>query len=53
MNVKIETHDEVKDYYGKTLQSSSDLQSNCCTAAEPPDYIKEILKQIDRGSNKT
>lgn len=40
-------HQEVKDYYGKQLQSSEDLKSNaCCPIAAPPKYIQEILDLI-------
>lgn len=39
--------DHVKDYYGKTLQSSADLQTDaCCTLDAPPDHIKPILAKI-------
>jgi len=38
---------EVQDYYGKTLQSSDDLQTNACTTAgAPPDYLKSILGKV-------
>lgn len=38
---------QVKDYYGKTLTSSSDLQTDaCCMLEEPPAYIKTILSKI-------
>lgn len=38
---------EVKDYYGKTLQQSEDLQTNaCCTGDVYPDYVKKILAKI-------
>ena len=38
---------DVKDYYGKVLESSDDLQTNaCCTGDEPPAYLKRILAQI-------
>lgn len=40
-------HEEVKMYYGKELSSSSDLKTNaCCTMEEPPEYIKEALRNI-------
>ncbi|MCJ8331999.1 MAG: methyltransferase domain-containing protein [Lentisphaeria bacterium] len=42
-----DTHDEVKDYYGKTLQSSNDLQSSCCTAGELPMRYRKILAMLD------
>ena len=39
--------DHVKDYYGKTLQSSDDLQTDaCCTLEAPPEHIKPILGKI-------
>lgn len=40
-------HSSVQEYYGQTLQQSSDLQTNaCCTGAEPPQFLKNILVQI-------
>ena len=40
-------HESVKDYYGKELENSDDLKTTaCCTIAEPPKYIKEILSKI-------
>lgn len=40
-------HSSVQEYYGQTLQQSSDLQTNaCCTGAEPPLFLKNILVQI-------
>ena len=47
MNRSTVSHNDVQDYYGKTLQSSSDLQSNCCTASEPADHIKKIIGEIE------
>lgn len=39
--------EEVKQYYGRTLQSSEDLQTSACCAAEPPPpYIRELLPKI-------
>jgi len=39
--------EDVQDYYGKTLQSSSDLQTNACTTADaPPAYLKPILAKV-------
>ncbi len=39
--------DHVKDYYGKTLQNSDDLQTDaCCTLEAPPEHIKSILGKI-------
>lgn len=40
-------HDSVKDYYGKELQSTTDLKTNaCCTSVAPPLEIKQALKNI-------
>lgn len=40
-------HDSVQTYYGETLQSSADLQTNaCCTPDAMPDHVKKILGQI-------
>ncbi len=45
--MKKSLHDEVSDYYGKTLQTSSDLKTNaCCTVEVYPNHIKSILSQI-------
>lgn len=39
--------EDVKKYYGRTLQSSEDLQTNaCCPAEPPPGYIRELLPKI-------
>lgn len=40
-------HDSVQDYYGKVLQSSSDLKTNaCCSPQAMPGYLKEILSKL-------
>lgn len=40
-------HEVVQEYYGKTLQSSADLQTNaCCTPGDMPDWLKGILGKI-------
>ncbi len=40
-------HDDVKDYYGKVLQGSDDLQTNaCCTPDDVPAYLREVLGKI-------
>ncbi|MDN5751926.1 MAG: methyltransferase domain-containing protein [Nitrosospira sp.] len=40
-------HDTVQRYYGDTLSSSLDLQTNACkTDAGLPDYVKPILAQL-------
>lgn len=37
----------VREYYGKTLSRSEDLQTNaCCTTDAPPDHLKAILGKI-------
>ena len=39
--------DSVKEYYGKILKSSQDLQTSaCCTADAMPVYLREILKLV-------
>lgn len=41
------TKDEVKEYYGKTLQQSEDLKTNaCCTGDVYPSYVKDAMKLI-------
>ncbi|OUR97872.1 methyltransferase type 11 [Halobacteriovorax marinus] len=41
------TKDEVKEYYGKTLQHSDDLKTNaCCTGDIYPAYVKDAMKLI-------
>ncbi len=40
-------HEQVKDYYGKVLSASADLQTNaCCTDDEMPLYIKRALANV-------
>lgn len=40
-------HENVQSYYGETLQTSADLQTNaCCTPDEMPDWIKDVLRNI-------
>ncbi len=40
-------YEDVKDYYGKRLQTSSDLQTNaCCTDANMPRYLKTALTNV-------
>ena len=39
--------DEVKDYYGKILQSSNDLKTDaCCTTEEIPEHLKQAMANI-------
>ncbi|GAB2192046.1 methyltransferase domain-containing protein [Sessilibacter sp. MAH1] len=43
----MESHDVVKDYYGKQLQSSNDLKTDaCCDASAVPDWLKPLLSNI-------
>ncbi len=42
MNIQV-----VKDYYGKTLQTSADLKTEaCCTPDDMPGYVKRTLSNI-------
>lgn len=46
MNEKL-TYQQVQDYYGKVLQSSSDLKTDaCCTDEGLPAYLKPILSKV-------
>ena len=37
----------VKDYYGKTLQTSADLKTEaCCTPDDMPGYVKRLLANV-------
>lgn len=39
--------DDVKNYYGKVLENSDDLQTNaCCTFEDVPDFVKRALSNI-------
>ncbi|KAH3761587.1 methyltransferase type 11 [Pelomyxa schiedti] len=41
------TIDKVKEYYGKVLKTSDDLQSNaCCTAVRPPKHIISAMEKL-------
>lgn len=43
----INMFDEVKEYYGKVLQSSGDLKTDaCCTDTDMPDHIKQAMSKI-------
>ncbi len=37
---------DVQDYYGQTLQSSADLQTNACCDAAPPAWLKPWLAML-------
>jgi len=46
MNEKL-TYSQVKDYYGKVLQSTDDLKTDaCCTDEGLPPYLKPILSKV-------
>jgi arsenite methyltransferase len=47
MNNPEKTLENVKEYYGKTLKGSQDLQSNaCCAEQAVPHLVKEALQNI-------
>lgn len=40
--------EDVKEYYGKTLQTNDDLKTTaCCTADALPSYLKEIVADLE------
>lgn len=42
-----ETFDQVREYYGRILQSTKDLKTSaCCTAGRPPEYLQEALSRV-------
>lgn len=38
--------DTVKDYYGKQLQGSGDLQTDACCDVQPPEWLKPVLSKL-------
>ena len=39
--------DQVKEYYGKILNKSEDLQTNaCCTDVSMPSYLKQAMAAV-------
>ena len=39
--------DVVREYYGKVLQHSGDLQTNaCCTDGAMPGYVRRLMANI-------
>lgn len=47
MKNQSDIQNEVKDYYGKELQSSADLKTNaCCTLPNYPTFVTNVLKEI-------
>ncbi len=46
-DLSMQSHDVVKDYYGKQLQSSDDLKTDaCCDASAVPNWLKPLLSNI-------
>jgi len=44
----VDTHAQVREYYGETLRTNGDLKTQaCCTADAMPEYLKPILREID------
>ena len=43
-----QVHDDVKEYYGKTLKSSDDLKTSACTLASRriPKNVRDALKLV-------
>ncbi len=42
-----QTLEEIRDYYGKVLETADDLKTNaCCTAEMMPPHLQEILTQV-------
>lgn len=41
-------HDEVREYYGRTLAGSDDLKTNatCCATDTPPKYVLDVMALI-------
>lgn len=40
-------HDIVQEYYGKTLQNSSDLKTSaCCDMSDTPGWLKNVLARV-------
>ncbi len=47
-NLTNNIHLEVQDYYGKTLNKSSDLKTNACCCSSPfPSWQKNIISEIE------
>ena len=39
--------DQVKEYYGKTIKKTEDLQTSACVMADPiPKHVRDILKEV-------
>jgi arsenite methyltransferase len=40
-------HENVQNYYGQQLQQSDDLKTDaCCSKAQVPSFIRDIVKKI-------
>ena len=41
-------HDEVREYYGRTLSGSDDLKTNaaCCATEAPPKYVLDVMPLV-------
>ena len=46
------THDSVKEYYGKVLQTTSDLKTNVCRKAPPADIKAKISRIHDEVTSR-
>mmetsp|Transcript_19752 Transcript_19752/g.64214 ORF Transcript_19752/g.64214 Transcript_19752/m.64214 type:complete len:401 (+) Transcript_19752:26-1228(+) len=45
--VALDVNESVKEYYGKTLSSSSDLKTSACTTpSRPSSRLREVLKDV-------
>lgn len=45
---QMETLEQVKEYYGKTLRCNDDLKTGaCCTSEAMPEHIRQIVRQIE------
>ena len=45
-NVQDQVQDQVKDYYGKQLTGSGDLQTNACCDTSPPEHLKPLMARL-------
>ncbi|KAJ1645343.1 hypothetical protein J3B02_002156 [Coemansia erecta] len=51
-NTDSQVYSSVQDYYGKVLESSSDLKTNACTAGtKPTPYLCKIISTIPKAVN--
>ncbi|KAJ1799446.1 hypothetical protein LPJ75_006667 [Coemansia sp. RSA 2598] len=51
-NTDSQVYSSVQDYYGKVLESSSDLKTNACTAGtKPTPYLCKIISAIPKAVN--